>query len=171
MRLRLFFTTILHIFPLPSHSSRIFFRNITNDAKKDRNRWNICDRRDSVIRSKRSALKALKMNENPFKLETSNKTRNRAKLTKILVCSYSNPENYGSTQKTGLRKNSFETQGPSVLKVRVRQCRATVHYTISQDMLFSCFNNKPLVSMNYTIRCIKYCLLKICCSAVNFIYS
>ena len=42
------FVSILTIFPLPKHSSRIFFRDITNDAKKRWNRWSICDRWDSV---------------------------------------------------------------------------------------------------------------------------
>ena len=44
----LFSVSISSIFPLPNHSSWIFFRDITNDAKKRWNRWNICDRWDSI---------------------------------------------------------------------------------------------------------------------------
>ena len=40
--------SISSIFPLPNHSRRIFFGDITNDAKKRWNHWNICDRWDSV---------------------------------------------------------------------------------------------------------------------------
>ena len=66
------------------------------------------------------ALKTVKINEKPLKLETSNIT-------------------YGSTHKSGYGKSSVKIKGQSVLKVHAWQCRVTVLYTLSQDTVVLLF--------------------------------
>ena len=126
--------SILSIFPLPSHSSRIFFRVITNGAQKRWTSWDICNRWDSVLQVKRdgpwnkkNVCRTVKKYGSAIRAWIS------AKIRKIIIRFFTKLAKTMCNTWNRFWKSLKIIQGPGILKVHAQQCHVTNLYTFSQE--------------------------------------